>query len=106
MACLIGAYHAHLADLYYSTGTAYDLLCYLFTFLTLVIYMGIRESGRYPTWRQNGVLLILYLCALGSKEMAVGLPLYVTIYEWLYHGQVRHPWPHPRKRLGPRRQFF
>jgi hypothetical protein len=23
----VGAYHAHLADLYYSTGTVYDLLC-------------------------------------------------------------------------------
>ncbi len=99
LACLIGAYHAHLADLYYSTGTAYDLLCYLFTFLTLVIYMTIRESGKYPTWRQNGVLLILYLCALGSKEMAVVLPLYVTIYEWLYHSEVRHSWPHLSKWL-------
>ena len=106
LACLIGAYHAHLADLYYSTGTAYDLLCYLFTFLALVIYMRIRESGRYPTWRQNGVLLILYLCALGSKEMAVALPLYVTIYEWLYQGEIRHPWLHLRKWLVHGAQFL
>src|SRR5437879_8431623 len=36
LACLLGAYHAHLADLYYSTGTIYDLLCgaiYLSAFL-------------------------------------------------------------------------
>ena len=106
LACLIGAYHAHLADLYYSTGTAYDLLCYLFTFLTLVIYIRIRESGTYPTWRQNCVLLILYICALGSKEMAVVLPLYVTIYEWLYHGEIRHPWSHFSKWLARGAQFF
>src|SRR5207247_3480443 len=30
LACLLGAYHAHLADLYYSTGTVYDLLCLCF----------------------------------------------------------------------------
>jgi len=105
LACLIGAYHAHLADLYYSTGTAYDLFCYLFTFLTLVLYMRIRESGRYPTWRQHAVLLVLYLCALGSKEMAVVLPLYVTIYEWLYHSDIRHPWPHLSKWLVHGAQF-
>jgi hypothetical protein len=106
LACLIGAYHAHLADLYYSSGTAYDLLCYLFTFLTLVVYMRIRESGRYPTWRQDGVLLILYLCALGSKEIAVVLPLYVTIYEWLYHSEVQYPWPHLSKWLLHGAQFL
>jgi hypothetical protein len=106
LACLIGAYHAHLADLYYSTGTAYDLLCYFFTFLALVIYMRIRESGRYHTWRQNGVLLILYLCALGSKEMAVVLPVYVTIYEWLYQGEIRHSWPNLCKWLVHGAQFF
>jgi hypothetical protein len=106
LACLIGAYHAHLADLYYSTGTAYDLLCYLFTFLALVLYMRIRESGRYPSRRQNGVLLILYLCALGSKEMAVALPLYVTIYEWLYQCEIRHPWPNLRKWLVHGAQFL
>ena len=30
LACLMGAYHAHLADLYYNTGAVYDLLCYFF----------------------------------------------------------------------------
>jgi hypothetical protein len=30
IACLLAAYHAHLADLYYSTGTIYDLLCFAF----------------------------------------------------------------------------
>jgi len=84
LACLLGAYHAHLADLYYSTGTIYDLLCGLFLLWAFDYYAGIREAGRLPDWRQSAGLLVLYLLALGSKEMAVTLPLYIVLYEALY----------------------
>lgn len=89
LACLLGAYHAHLADLYYSTGTIYDLLCCLFFLLAFNFYLKIRETA-YPTWKQTAELLALYLCSLASKEMAVTLPVYVVLYEWIYHrGQWR-----------------
>jgi hypothetical protein len=84
LACLLGAYHAHLADLYYSTGTIYDLLCCLFFLLAFNFYLKIRETG-YPSWRQTAGLLVLYGCALASKEMAVMLPVYVVLYEWIFH---------------------
>lgn len=84
LACLFGAYHAHLADLYYSSGTLYDLLCCLFVLWTFTFYAGIRETGRYPSWRQTLTLLALYALALGSKEMAVVLPVYIVLYEALY----------------------
>jgi Dolichyl-phosphate-mannose-protein mannosyltransferase len=84
LACLLGAYHAHLADLYHSTGTIYDLLCCLFFLLAFNFYLKIRETG-YPSWRQTAVLLALYGCALASKEMAVMLPLYVALYDWIFH---------------------
>jgi hypothetical protein len=84
LACLLGAYHAHLADLYYSTGTIYDLLCCLFVLWAFDFYAGIRQTGRYPDWRQSTLLLVLYALALGSKEMAVTLPLYIAVYEALY----------------------
>jgi hypothetical protein len=80
LACLLGAYHAHLADLYYSTGTIYDLLCCLFFLLTFNLYLKIRETAE-PSWRQTAGLLALYVCALASKEMAVALPVYVVLYE-------------------------
>lgn len=82
LACLFGAYHAHLADLYYSTGTIYDLLCCLFSLLAFNFYLKIRETG-YPSWRRTAGLLALYGCALASKEMAIMLPLYVVLYEWI-----------------------
>jgi hypothetical protein len=90
LACLLGAYHAHLADLYYSTGTIYDLLCCLFFLLAFNFYLKIRETG-YPSWRQTAGLLALYGCALSSKEMAVVLPLYVLLHEWIFY---RTGWRH------------
>lgn len=80
LACLLGAYHAHLADLYYSTGTIFDLLCCLFFLLAFNFYLKVRRAGD-PTWRQTMALLGLYACALASKEMAVLFPVYVALYE-------------------------
>jgi hypothetical protein len=85
LACLLGAYQAYLADLYYSTGAIYDLLCYFFFFLTLVWYLRIRDAGGLPDWRQTGGLLGLYALALGSKEMAVTFPVLLVAYECIYH---------------------
>src|SRR5262249_42723875 len=69
LACLLGTYHAHLADLYYSTGTVYDLLCGTLYLSALVYY-----SGGELSWRRNGIFLALYVAALGAKEMAITLP--------------------------------
>jgi hypothetical protein len=89
LACLLGAYHAHLADLYYSSGTYYDLLCWLFTLGAFDYYAGIRQRGRYPDLRQTAALVALFVLALGSKEMAAALPLYIPVYEALYGKDFR-----------------
>jgi hypothetical protein len=81
LACLLGAYHAHLADLYYSTDTVYELLCFLFYFGALALYVQVRQ--RAAPWRV--LVLVLYLCALGSKEMAVTLPLFLALYDLIYY---------------------
>lgn len=77
------SYHPGLADLYYSTGTVYDILCYLFYALALLYYVRLRQSGRTFSWRQVATLLLLYSCALESKEMAVTLPLSILTFELL-----------------------
>lgn len=87
LACLLGAYHAHLADLYYSTGAIFDLLCWFFFLWALEYYIGIRQAGRYPAARQTASLAILYLLALGSKEMAAVLPVYILLYEWIFESR-------------------
>jgi hypothetical protein len=79
LACLLGAYHAHLADLYYSTGTIYDLLCFTFYWAAALLWM----RGR--TWMALG----LYVGALLSKEMAVTLPAVLAAYELVYRRPVK-----------------
>lgn len=90
LACLLGAYHAHLADLYYASATIYDLLCCFFFFAVLTWYMAVRFT---PV--QTGCAVLLYVCALGSKEMAVTLPVFLWAYDALY-----------RKTKIPRSAFF
>ena len=80
LACLLGAYHAHLADLYYSTDTVYDLLCFLFYFLALIFYTEVRSRA----WPWRTLILAMYLVALGAKEMAVTLPVFLALYDLIY----------------------
>jgi hypothetical protein len=84
LACLVGAYHAHLADLYYTSSILFDLLCFFFSYLALTYYIGIRSGGAYLRLRQTVTMLLLYMCALGSKEMAVALPVLIVCYELIY----------------------
>ena len=84
LACLLGAYHAHLADVYYSADTAGDLLCALFYFGAFVYYARVRERGE-PRLGQLVLVLLLYVCALNAKEMAVSLPVLVLVYECVYY---------------------
>jgi hypothetical protein len=103
LACLLGAYHAHLADLYYSTDTVYDLLCFLFYFLALIFYTEVRSRA----WPWRTLILAMYLVALGAKEMAVTLPVFLALYDLIYDPpapnlaatrawtgrELRHLWP-------------
>jgi len=72
-ACLLGAYHAHLADFYYSDDTIFDLLCFAFYW------------GAVLLWMRGRPWLATLLCAgaLLSKEMAVSLPVILLGYELL-----------------------
>ena len=86
LATLLSAYHARFVDLYYSTGTVYDLLCFTFLYGAFLFYVRIRQSGRDLRIWEWIVCCGLYICALNSKEMAVTLPLFIGAYEWIYHG--------------------
>ena len=72
-------------NLYYSTGTIYELLCYAFYFAAFDFYLGIRQADKMLNIRQWAIFLALYICALNSKELAVTLPLCIACYECLWH---------------------
>jgi hypothetical protein len=86
LATLLVTYHAWMVNLYYSTGTIYELLCFAFYFAAFDYYLAIRQAGKTLHGRQWLVFLALYICALNSKELAVTLPLCLLCYEWIWHG--------------------
>ena len=97
LALLLAGFHAWFVDLYYSTGTVYDLLCYSFYLGAFNLYLGVRAQGLALATRHLGMLTALYVCALNAKEMAVSLPVLLAAYEVIYHGRAlresgRH-WP-------------
>jgi len=80
VATILVCYHPRLADIIYTNGVIYDVLCFLFYFAALAWYLGIRTRGRFCTWRHTAIFVVLYICALNSKEMAVTLPLTLGLY--------------------------
>ncbi len=80
---ILFCFHACLTDLYFSTATLYDILCFTFTFAALLWYATIRTQSRAPRWHELAGLSLLSALAIGSKEMAVALPLLLAVIEWL-----------------------
>ena len=81
---LIFAFHPRLVDLYWSSGTIYDILCFTFVCCSFLLYLRARTKGARPGWKSVTGCLLLYLCALDTKEIAVVLPVLFLAYELLY----------------------
>jgi hypothetical protein len=84
MAALLVAYHAGLPNLHYNVDMIYDVLCFTFFVGGLLLYVCIRRQDRLLRWPKITAFLLLYLCALNSKEMALTMPLVLLAYEWAY----------------------
>ena len=85
IATLLWAFHGKLDYLYYNAGSMYDVFCFLFYFLALLIYLKSREQGRFlGVWGTLG-FLACFVCSLNSKEMAATLPVIVLVFELLFH---------------------
>jgi hypothetical protein len=82
---LICAYHGPMTELYFYTFFVYDVLCNLFYFAGLYLYLAVRSRGELVSNARLAAIGIAYICALDSKEMAVTLPLALLAYEFLFH---------------------
>ncbi|MEI9976044.1 MAG: hypothetical protein WDO73_30690 [Ignavibacteriota bacterium] len=56
LATMLVTYHAWMVNLYYSTGTVYELLCVAFYLAAFDYYLGIRQSGRELAVASVGVV--------------------------------------------------
>jgi hypothetical protein len=79
---LFFAYHAQLQDLYFNSGTIYDLLCFGFFFAAILAAepSGLPEARFW--WRRLGAVAALSALAGGSKEIAVSLPVVLAAAAW------------------------
>jgi hypothetical protein len=85
LAALVVSYHAGLSNLHYNVDMIYDVLCFTFFVGGLLLYVSIHRESRLLRWPEMTAFLLLYLCALNSKEMALTLPLVLLVYEWAFH---------------------
>jgi hypothetical protein len=77
---MLFAFHAYLSDLYYSSATIYDLLGFFFYYLALWLYLRYRRTGgRF----QCGLIFLVFVCGLNTKEIVVTLPLIFLVVERL-----------------------
>jgi hypothetical protein len=83
LVALATCYHQELGNLVFNGSFIYDVLCSFFYFAALSYYVRIREKNVALRAPQLALFLVLYICALNSKEMAVSLPMIVFIYEAL-----------------------
>ncbi len=86
---LAAAYHPSMAQLVYLPAFIYDALCFTFYFMALNCYLAVRVRGERLKPRRIVLLVILYIAALESKEMAVTLPAALLAYEFLFHWPAR-----------------
>ncbi len=99
LAALVGSYNTGFIDLYYNTGTIYDLLCFTFYFSALGLYVHARKAGQYLKPRTLVYFLILYVCALNSKETAATMPAILFCYELVF-GRARYAVQSPGHRVS------
>lgn len=92
LAALLLSYHAWFVDLYYSSGTIYELLCFFFYFAAFLSYISLSRENRPFSVRVCLAVVGLYICALNSKEMAVTFPLFILLYELVYR-PPQPQWP-------------
>ncbi len=79
------SFHAWFIELYFSTAAIYELLCVFFYLLGFTTYVKIRSSEQDLGSRQWCLVALFYAAALDAKELAVSLPLFIGLYELIYH---------------------
>jgi hypothetical protein len=85
LATLIWSVHANFAYLYYNAGSLYDVYCFLFFFVALIIYIRVRQRGEYLSGWNLVAFIASFICCLNSKEMGATLPPILILYELLFH---------------------
>ncbi|HML18599.1 MAG TPA: hypothetical protein VK419_16325 [Bryobacteraceae bacterium] len=85
--------HAAMITIYLNTSMIYDVLTYFFTALMLAVYVGVRSRSRELTGMQTAIVILAYIAAIDSKEIAVVAAGWVLAYEILIRSARRWATP-------------
>ena len=83
IAALVFALHPLRAESVAWVSDRKDLLCGMFTLLTALVYFSRRENPAQPLSRYS-LLVLFYLLALGSKSIAMMLPVVFLLCDFLF----------------------
>jgi hypothetical protein len=97
LSVMLAGFHPVMASLYYDSGMLFDVLAFLFYYAAFGLYLHYRRDGRFPGVLQTVWVLLLYIGALDSKEIAVSFPVGLLLYELV----VRRREPLLRRCLVP-----
>lgn len=74
-------FHPALFSLYFDSGMIFDLCAFLFFYSGLALYCHFRFGPRGIAWWQSSIVILLFLAALDSKEIAVTFPVALLLIE-------------------------
>jgi hypothetical protein len=67
-------------------------LAAMFYVLALLLYVKGRLAAGIRRWVCYGSTLLVWLLALGSKQIAIPLPFFIILYEWCFFQKFRTDW--------------
>ena len=83
-AALLFAFHTRLMEIWFRPAMIFDALCFAFLYLAICLWISERNRSRpFRAWRIAAILLC-FVGALGSKEMAISLPAMLIAGEWIF----------------------
>ena len=82
---LLVGIHGCWGGAYFETPAIYDVLAYAFFWAAFWCYLRVRQAGRIPGWTDLILPVCLFLAALDAKEISVGLPVAVALFELVWH---------------------
>lgn len=89
LAAMLGCANAGMVAIYYNTAMIYDVLAYFFTAAMLWSYIAFRRGGGDLGVARTALVILLYIAAIKSKEIAIVTAGWILGYEVLFHRPPR-----------------
>jgi hypothetical protein len=85
LATLLFAFQVRMIEVWFRTTIIFDVLCFTFVYLAAGAYIRARRNGGDLSGRRIAVIILVFVLALNSKEMAVCLSVFLVAWELLFN---------------------